>query len=92
VYVGAVKVLALFKKKAANLAALIFGGLEAIGATKDDAPAFVVKGNRDNGVTGLVDMKARENRRGVVSEFNLPIQRFEDGLYRFEGLVGGDLH
>jgi hypothetical protein len=40
--VGAVKVLALFKKKAADLAALIFGDLEAIGAAKDDAPAFVV--------------------------------------------------
>ena len=40
--VGAVKALALFKKKAADLASLVFGALEAIGAAEDDALAFIV--------------------------------------------------
>lgn len=70
--VGAVKVLALFKKKAADLASLLFGALEAIGAAEDDAPALIVKGDGNYRVMGLVDMEAGEDRRGIVFELNLP--------------------
>ena len=79
-------------EEAAELTQLAFWGGEVVGATQEQAVAFVVRHDDDVDVVMFIEFEPGKDPVGVGFAFVGPIHRFEDGFDGIESLGRGVAH